>query len=94
MINKLAITISCLVLTACVNVDKTYGPNGEESYSITCSGTAQDWGACLTKAGEICGSNGYNIISANGDKGAMLAANQNMLFGNTAINRNLLISCK
>ncbi len=94
MMRKLLLLAISFIVSACATVDKTYGPNGEESYAITCSGTAQDWGSCLSKAGEICGSRGYNIISKNGDKGGVITANKDMLFGGTAINRSLLVSCK
>ena len=90
---KLIITAAVL-LTACASSSKTYGPDGKEAYSITCSGLARDWGNCLSKAGDICGTRGYNVLSVNGDSGAVITANPQMAFGGTTISRNMLVSCK
>ncbi|WP_071601330.1 hypothetical protein [Dickeya chrysanthemi] len=88
------IIISTLLLSGCASVSKTYGPDGREAYDITCSGMARDWGMCQSKAGDICGSKGYNIISINGDSSFMVTANPQGAFGGSVISRNMLISCK
>jgi hypothetical protein len=90
---KEGILIMALMLTACASSSKTYGPDGRVGYSLTCSGLARDWGMCLSKAGEICGAKGYDVLNVNGDSGAMVTANPQMAFGGTTISRNMLISC-
>lgn len=86
--------LSLVLLSGCASVSKSYGPDGNEAYSLTCSGMARDWGMCLTKAGELCGAKGYNILSINSDSGALVTANPQSLMAGSVINRNMLISCK
>ncbi len=81
-------------LVGCTTVSKTYGPDGKEAYELACSGTVQDWGDCQKKAGELCGTRGYNILSVNGEQGAVFTANPQSAFGSTTIYRNMMIACK
>ncbi len=58
---------------------------------------AQVWGImgmCLTKAGDLCGSKGYDVLTSAGDKGFIASANPEMAFAGNTISRNLLIACK
>lgn len=91
---KKVIIASAFLLTACATSSKTYGPDGKEAYSITCSGMALDWGMCMSKAGDICGARGYNVLNVNGDSGEIVTSNPQMTFGGTTISRNMLVSCK
>jgi uncharacterized protein YceK len=50
-----------LFIESCATASRTYLPSGEEGYSVTCSGTALTWGNCYQKAGELCGSRGYDV---------------------------------
>lgn len=53
-----------LLLAGCgVAVKKTYLPTGEEGYAIDCSGPASELVECYEKAGNVCGSKGYEVIS-------------------------------
>jgi len=83
-----------LFVSGCATASKTYLPSGEEGYNITCSGTALTWGNCYEKAGELCGSRGYDVIVRSDDKGAAVVANQYGLYGGSTIQRNMLIKCK
>jgi hypothetical protein len=83
-----------LFIEGCATASKTYLPSGEEGYSVTCSGTALTWGNCYQKAGELCGSRGYDVISRSDDQGAAVVANQYGLYGGSTIQRNMLIKCK
>lgn len=60
-----------LFATGCASSSKTYGPNGEVAYSLNCSGTVRSWGMCLEKAGDLCGTRGYNVVSSSGDVGSI-----------------------
>jgi len=68
--------------------------DGRVGYSLDCSGTARNWGMCERKAGELCGTRGYNILSASGDSGAILTAGGGNVFAGTTISRTMLIACK
>lgn len=91
---KIAIILCTLALSACATAKKTYTPDGREGFAINCSGQALSWGKCYQKAGEICGTKGYDIISRSGDQGSTVAANQFGLYGGSVITRDLVIACK
>ena len=87
-----------LALAGCASSSQTYGPDGEVAYNLNCSGLARTWGACLEKAGDICQTKGYRIISSSADTGALIAAsatgNTASLGGGTTISRSMVVSCK
>jgi hypothetical protein len=85
-----SVVTAAVVLVGCATASKTFGPDGRPSYALNCSGLARSWGDCETKAGELCGPRGYDIVSRNGDTGAV-ATNS---FAGTVITRSLVISCK
>lgn len=92
---KLALAIMVAVLVGgCASSTQTYTPDGRVAHSINCSGTARNWGMCQEKAGELCGTRGYEIISTTGDRGAVVTASGGNLFAGTTISRTMLIACK
>lgn len=74
---KFVMLIGILGLTACASATKTYAPDGREAYNLNCSGTARNWGMCNQKAGEICGSKGYDVVTRIGEQGAMVNGSSN-----------------
>lgn len=89
---------AAIMLSACASASKTYGPDGREAYSINCSGAARSWGMCMEKAGDICGSRGYSVISAVGDVGNLAIAsattqNANLVAG-SVMSRSMIVSCR
>lgn len=85
-------------LSGCASASKTYGPDGKEAYSLNCSGAARSWGMCLEKAGDLCGTRGYSIVSAVGDVGNLTVAsattqNANLVSG-SVMSRSMIVSCK
>jgi len=78
-------------VSGCATSKKTYTSDGREGYSINCSGSALNWGMCYEKAGELCGSKGYEVLEKSGDTGAMVTAGQYGLFGGSVINRSMII---
>lgn len=91
---KSIILIFAFYLASCATSKITHLSDGSEGHSINCSGTALSWGQCYEKAGELCGTNGYEIVSQSGDQGATVVANQYGLYGGSVINRSMLIKCK
>jgi hypothetical protein len=77
-------------LAGCAMASKTYTPDGRQGYMIDCSGTALTWGKCYEKAGDLCGSTGYEILTQTGDQGATVAG----IYGASVITRSLVIACK
>lgn len=83
-----------IALGGCAMASKTYTPDGREGFSIDCSGSALSWGKCYEKAGDLCGSRGYDVLEKSGDQGDTLAANQFGLYGGSVITRSMVIACK
>ena len=82
------------VLSGCATSSKTYTADGKEGYNITCSGSALNWGMCYEKAGQLCGTKGYEVLEKSGDQGALLSGNQYGLYAGSVINRSMIIKCK
>jgi len=93
---KRAILILLIVacVSGCATVSKTYTSDGKKGYVINCSGSALNWGMCYEKAGDLCGSKGYEVLEKSGDTGATVTAGQYGLFGGSVINRSMVIKCK
>lgn len=82
------------LLAGCTSSIKTFGPDGKEAYALSCSGMLKDWGDCQKEAGRLCGVKGYDTVSVNGESGIIFSANNQSAFGNSTMNRNMLIQCK
>lgn len=90
-----SLLLSALVLLGgCASARQTYTADGSTGHSIDCSGTARNWGMCFEKAGEICGTRGYEVLNRSGDQGAVATANQYGGFAGSVISRTLIIQCK
>jgi hypothetical protein len=93
------IVISCaLLLSACATVHESYAPDGRKAYALNCSGLARGWDKCLTAAGEICGTAGYDILDRTSEDKAVAGAaiNTGGGFAHAAKTkeRTMLIACK
>jgi hypothetical protein len=84
----------CLVIAGCATSKETFLPDGGKGHSINCSGTAGNWGMCYEKAGELCGTRGYDVIAGGADQGAVVSGSQYGLYAGSVMNRSLLIRCK
>jgi hypothetical protein len=64
---KLTIYITTAVmLTSCAMSKPTYLSDGTQGHSISCDGSAVGMNVCFEKAGELCGSRGYNLLNKAG----------------------------
>lgn len=86
--------VGAILLSGCATSSRTYAPDGREAYTIDCSGLGGTWGLCLTKAGELCGYRGYDVLTTAGDKGVIASVTPHQAFAGNTISRNLLIACK
>lgn len=71
MQNKLSerfLTYSLLAfaLAGCAIAKETYLPDGTKGHSISCDGSAVGINVCFEKAGDLCGSRGYDLLSREG----------------------------
>jgi uncharacterized protein YceK len=94
MKNIFMVLLIITFLGGCATAKKTYTAEGKEGFSINCSGSALNWGMCYEKAGELCGSRGYDVLEKSGDTGAMITAGQYGLLGGSVINRSMIVKCK
>ncbi len=114
--NKINVGICVLLIccvTGCANVvtvKETYMSNGKKGYVIDCSGDSDyhlimhnpTEADCYLKAGETCGSKGYEILERDGEMGALSMAvasatkSQGVAgaFGITKHFRSMVIQCK
>lgn len=60
-------SIALLIFTGCATSKEVYLADGSKGYNISCDGTVQNFGACIEKAGEICGSRGYIVLTQQGE---------------------------
>lgn len=54
-------TFALGMLGGCVTVTPLITPSGAQGFSVNCS-DMNDIGECYKKAGEICGTDGYEVI--------------------------------
>jgi len=54
------------MLGACTTAKEIYLPNGSKGHDIRCDGFGNRMENCFQKAGEICGSKGYDMVNPQG----------------------------
>jgi hypothetical protein len=95
-----AITVAmaaAVTLSGCANTSKmTYLPSGDTGFAINCSGgdASSSWAECYKKAGETCGSYGYDVVSKDVDNGATSGGSVAGIFGANIKNRSMVVRCK
>lgn len=87
-----------ILLLGCASATQTYAPDGRSAHAVDCGGLMRDWGACMERAGEICGARGYDILSRDTDRnrsgGYSRRGSTGGGFTATTHTRNMLISCR
>lgn len=59
-------------LVGCTSARRTYTQQGQPAYSIKCS--SGNWRNCLIKAGHICRSRGYDVVTSDEVEGLLVVA--------------------
>lgn len=85
MTKKLGAIACLLLLAACATATPVYAPDGRRGAELDCSGWARNWGMCYQKAGELCGTRGYDVLNRSEDTA--------WAFGSPITNRHLLVAC-
>lgn len=85
--------VLCL-LAGCAGSKTLYLPDGRQGHSISCGGSAMSWEGCYTKAGDICRSRGYDIISKEGESTPTVTGSQYGVLAGANVSRVLVIACK
>lgn len=79
---RVLVIVSALFLAACSHANKITTPDGGDGFAVSCGGTANSWGGCYQKAGEVCGKAGYSIIDRT--EGGTI----------DTVSRSMIIRCK
>ncbi len=95
---RLAPLLALPLLLSCASATQTYAPDGRTAHAVDCGGLWRDWGACMERAGEICGARGYDVLSRDTDRNRSggyarygSAGGGNYTSTHT---RNMLIACR
>jgi hypothetical protein len=89
-----SVLVISLLLVGCATQKATYLPDGRKGHAIDCSGVPMTWGDCYAKAGSICKTAGYEIISKEGESSAGVAGTRDAVIGSQSYKRSLVIACK
>jgi hypothetical protein len=82
------------LIAGCATSTQTYGPDGRPAYTINCSGGALSWGECESKAGNLCGSRGYDVVTRSSDRNSSAGAGGGSFFAQSSNSRAMTIQCK
>jgi hypothetical protein len=107
-----------LLATGCVSTNETYTASGQKGHVISCTpgwtgglvgsiaNASTNWGTCYQKAGEICGTKGY-IVLTRSDEPTFAAHAAGYGYGDssrvsahygasaaTSRNRMMIVQCK
>ena len=64
---RVLVLVAAMVLSACATSKQTFDSQGRVAHTISCDGMVLSWADCLDKAGEICGRQGYDLLSVAGE---------------------------
>jgi hypothetical protein len=57
------------LLAGCSTAKSISLPDGRTGFLIQCGGTMNSWATCVEKVSEVCGAQGYEIVSKNEEEG-------------------------
>ncbi|MEY4795365.1 MAG: hypothetical protein RL724_2301 [Pseudomonadota bacterium] len=87
-----------ILLLGCASATQTYAPDGRAAHAVDCGGIWRDWGACMERAGDICGARGYDILARDTDRNR---SGGYLRYGSagggnytSTYTRNMLIACR
>ncbi len=102
---KTVLALFAIALTGCATVRPVTLADGSQGHAISCNGAAQSMGACIEKAGEICGTAGYSVLNQSGEvipfstsQGSFQANRQQASgsassFSGAMVRRDLFVKC-
>ena len=106
VVTPVIFAMSVGIIGGCATSSQVYLPDGRQGHVINCRGTANSWGSCYQKAGEICESRGYDTYMRDSQRGwvASNTSGANISpsggsayssgFAGSTINREMMIACK
>ena len=95
MIKTIILLLAALALGGCATSRTIIGQDGKPLHKISCDGSALSIDACYEKAGEICGSAGYDIAKQDGSATPFFIAGSGGSFtAGSIVSRTVLVRCK
>jgi hypothetical protein len=101
-----AVTAAVIALVGCSSSKPVYTADGQVGHVVTCTpawtggivgavaNASTSWGECYEKAGELCGTAGYDIIQQTGEGGVYGQGGRGGGFVSTTNNRMMMVKCK
>ena len=84
-----ALALLFFLLSGCATVREISSTDGSLTYNIACNGSGLDWGHCYSRAAEMCGILGYEVIAKDSDADLSIS----WVGGGSYVKRNLVIKC-
>ncbi|MES2249206.1 MAG: hypothetical protein V4645_18140 [Pseudomonadota bacterium] len=88
------ILAAALALGGCATSRTITGQDGKPLHKISCDGSVLSIDACYEKAGELCGSAGYDIVNQNGSVTPFFVASGGSFTSGAAVYRTVLARCR
>lgn len=89
-----ALLIAAAALAGCATSRTIVGQDGKPLHKISCDGSALSMDACYEKAGELCGSAGYDIVNQKGTATPFFYAGGGTFSSGTMVTREVLARCR
>jgi hypothetical protein len=83
-----------VALGGCATSRTIIGQDGKPVHKISCDGSVQTIEACYEKAGELCGSAGYDVVNQGGSVNPFFVASGNSFTSGAAVYRTVYARCK
>lgn len=85
---------AALALAGCTTSRQIVGQDGKPAHQISCDGQAQGMDACYRKAGELCGTAGYDVVGQDGSARPFFVAAGGSFSSGAAVYRSLTVACR
>lgn len=83
-----------VALGGCATSRTITGQDGKPLHKISCDGSALSLEACYEKAGELCGSAGYDVVNQGGTATPFFIAGGSSFTAGTVVTRAVYARCK
>ena len=90
----LPVALAAVLLGGCATSRTITGQDGKPLHKISCDGSALSIDMCYEKAGEICGSSGYDVVNQNGTASPFFVAGSNSFYAGSMVTRDILVRCR
>lgn len=93
LVTSVAVAVAC-ALSGCATSKTIIGQDGKPLHKISCDGTDLTIDACYEKAGELCGSAGYDILGQDGSARNQVFATMTTFAVVPVVTRTVMARCR